>query len=217
MPRNIDFAVDKLFVEGGDDQAVVNALVETRLGKDIATRKLVHAPKGRGGADWAMGEFERFLEEARRGACVGLIVDRDGVEARPDNWPRVAALLGRLGVSEARTAPNGVSIDLPTRQVRAGVWLWPDNQSVGDVEDFVTPLMPDTPVWHFAAESTRIAKESHGAEYAVSDSRKARLKVRSVWCDATGGGYGHLLRRLSLAPSPAADAFILWFETLFLA
>jgi hypothetical protein len=95
--------------------------------------------------------------------------------------------------------------------------MWPDNVSHGDLESFVTGIIPQSAILTYATEACRIAKDDHAAEYELRHARKAALKVRSVWRDASAaGGYGHLVRNLTLTPTPAADAFLAWFKALFL-
>ena len=95
--------------------------------------------------------------------------------------------------------------------------MWPDNVSHGDLETFVAGIIPQAPILTYATEASRIAKDEHAAEYKVRHVRKAALKVRSIWCDASAaGGYAHLVRNLPLTPTPASEAFMTWFQALFL-
>jgi hypothetical protein len=96
----------------------------------------------------------------------------------------------------------------------------PDDGAVvshGDLETFVTGVVAPSALLAYAEEASRTAKEAHGAEYAQAHSRKAALKVRSVWRDASAaGGYGHLVRNLPLVDTPACKGFVDWFGALFL-
>jgi hypothetical protein len=95
--------------------------------------------------------------------------------------------------------------------------MWPDNVTHGDLETFVGDIIPQAPLLTYAAEACRIAKDDHAAEYELRHSRKAALKVRSIWRDArVAGGYGHLINSLTLTPTRASDAFMAWFTALFL-
>lgn len=213
MSRAINDRIDALFVEGPDDGAVVNALVKKLIGVDLARRpnRVVRTNEDGGGVTWAIREFESYLAAGRPEARVGLVVDRDDVPR--DQWSSVRAALQRLGATPgSEPSAAGVIID-----GRYGIWMWPDNVTCGDLEMFVAALVPASPLTSYAAESCRIAKEEHGAEYEPRHARKAALKVRSIWRDAAAaGGYGHLIRNLALAPSPACDAFVAWFTELFL-
>lgn len=213
MSRMINPKIDALFVEGPDDGAVINAFVEKLTGNKLGRRPyLVRASDTGGGVQWVLREFDGYIETAPDEARVGIIIDRDGVEGRPDNWPAASARLSRLGASDAGPSAAGHIV-----QGRFGIWMWPDNITGGDLEDFVAGIVPQSPILAFAAETSRIARATHGAEYEAAHFRKASLKVRSIWRDASAaGGYGHLVRSLPLAETPASSAFLAWFMKLFL-
>jgi hypothetical protein len=211
MVRAIDARVDALFVEGPDDGAVVNALVHKRLGVDLSKRPHLVRATDRGGGDvWALGQFDAFVTTARPEARVGVIVDRDGPEN--DKWPAVRDRLRRLGGSVDDPTEGGAIVG-----GRYGIWMWPDNGSHGALETFVAEIVPASPALAYAEEASRIAREVHGAEYEAGHARKAALKVRSVWRDASAaGGYGHLVRNLPLVETAASKAFLSWFVALYL-
>lgn len=214
MSRIITPKIDALFVEGPDDGAVVNALVGKLKGIELGRPPhLVRTIETGGGVHWALREFDEYVARAPDGARVGVIVDRDGIERRPDNWPAVSARLERLGAIEGSPRATGHIV-----QGRFGIWMWPDNITEGgDLEDFVAGIVPQSSLLAFAGEASRIARDTHGAEYNAAHLRKASLKVRSIWRDASAaGGYGHLIRNLPLANTQASSAFLAWFTELFL-
>lgn len=213
MSRIINPKIDALFVEGPDDGAVINAFIEKRTGISLGSRPyLVRASDTSGGVKWALREFDKYVAAAPDGARIGVIIDRDGVGGRPDNWPSVLARLGRLGAIGDSPLETGHIV-----KGRFGIWMWPDNITVGgDLEDFVAGIVPPSPVLAFAEEASRIARDTHGAEYDAAHFRKASLKVRSIWRDASAaGGYGHLVRNLPLVETQASRAFQAWFTELF--
>lgn len=214
MVRAIDAKIDALYVDGTDTGVVVNAFVKKTLGVDLAKSRLVRVREEGGGDAWALREFEKYVGETRtKDARVGVIVDRDGIEGRRDNWPAVRDLLARLGGTCNAPVPEGHII-----QGRIGVWLWPDNALPGDLETFLAGIIPGSPILTWATEASRLAKDLHGAEYDPHHARKAGLKVRSIWRDASAaGGYGHLVRNLPLTETTASAHFRSWFQTLFLA
>lgn len=210
MARQIT-RIDALFVEGTDDRAVVNAFVKKLTGIDLATCHLVKTKEDGGGDSWALRAFDQYIRERNEGARVGVIVDRDGVDN--DKWPSVRSRLLSLGGANDRPIATGEIVG-----GRYGIWMWPDNISHGDLENFVAGIVPGSALMTYLTEVCGIAKETHGAEYDRADSRKAALKVRSVWRDASAaGGYGHLVRNLALTEAPASTAFLAWFKALFLS
>jgi hypothetical protein len=201
--RELQPGVDALFVEGSDDGAFTNAFVKRCLDVDLAHAKLVKLKERGGGVDWAMAAFKKFAGEAHAGARVGLIVDRD--QCANDKKPAIETLLREL-----RKLGRPAQFD---------VWMWPDNSRYGALEDLVESIIPAPKLLEYAREACEIAKQSHDAEYNEKDAKKASLKVRSIWCDASAaGGYGHLIHNLKVLNSPpAAVAFLEWFKKLFLA
>jgi hypothetical protein len=213
MARALNDKIDALFVEGPDDGAFVNAFLSNREGIDLSRHphRLVRTNADGGGDSWALREFEKYTTTARAGARVGVVVDRDQVGN--DKWPAVHALLRRLG-GDVPDTPSAAGVIV---QGRCGVWMWPDNISHGDLETLVASILPPSATLSYATEVCRVAKDDHGAEYEPRHARKASLKVRSVWRDASAaGGYGHLVRNLVLTETTASAAFHAWFTRLFL-
>jgi hypothetical protein len=212
MARQLNARIDALFVEGPDDGAMVNAFVERHTKIKLAERPHLVKTNQKGGGDaWALGEFKRHIATCHREARAGVIVDRD--RETNDKWPQVRAMLAGMGASAAeQPPPEGAIVN-----GRFGIWMWPDNVRHGDLETFVSEILPVSAALAYATEACRVAKVTHGAEYDPNHERKAALKVRSVWCDASAaGGYGHLVRNLPLVATPGSDAFLAWFKALFL-
>jgi len=211
MRRKLDPRVDALFVEGTDDGAFINALVKARLNIDLATRPyLVRTREDGGGDTWALAEFDNYVARAPAHARVGLVVDRDSNEN--DKWHPVRERLAKLGLRADQP-----SVDGAIAQSRFGIWLWPDNVRHGDLETVLEEIIPKSPLLDHARDASRVAKMSHGAEYEEKDERKATLKIRSLWLNASrAGGYGHLIRELPMTETPASKAFLDWFSRLFL-
>ena len=83
-----------------------------------------------------------ILTEGR--PAVGILVDaNDDLQSR---WQAVAGRLRTAGIAPpAGPVPDGTIID---GRPRVGVWLMPDNESPGELEDFIQRLIPSgDPVW----------------------------------------------------------------------
>ena len=80
--------------------------------------------------------------------ALDIIVDaNDDVGAR---WQSIANQLRTAGIVPPATLDAKGTIIEGTPRV--GVWLMPDNQSTGELEDFAARLVPDSdPVWPLAA------------------------------------------------------------------
>lgn len=78
--------------------------------------------------------------------ALGILIDaNDNLRSR---WDAISGRLDRLGIrTPAIPDPNGTIIDTPELP-RVGIWLMPDNQSTGELEDFIKPMIPaNDPNW----------------------------------------------------------------------
>lgn len=81
---------------------------------------------------------------------VGILVDAD--ESQKKRWEEVRGRLLRAGVMmdplPEEHAESGVIVE---DGLRIGVWIMPDNQSRGELEDFIGEMIPSgDPVWPLA-------------------------------------------------------------------
>ena len=78
--------------------------------------------------------------------AVGILIDAD--DDPSGRWNELTDRLSEEGIdAPPRADPYGAIIE-PDGYPRIGVWMMPDNQSPGDMEDFVRGMIPDRdPVW----------------------------------------------------------------------
>ena len=98
---------------------------------------------------------------------------------------------------------------------RVGVWLWPDNESIGEIEDFVARMIPcDDPVWPLS----RCYINSIPVEQRpFSEGKTARAEVHA-WLAARARPrlMGTAIRAGDLDVSGVlATRFASWLEKLF--
>lgn len=126
-----------LLVEGQDDEHVIRHLRERNLPIPefgIDDKKSVSK---------LLAAIEADVLAPGRTA-VGILVDADGdVQSR---WQAVADRLLRANVtSPDKPDPSGTIIDSTPR---IGIWLMPNNETSGELEDFVADMIPKgDPVW----------------------------------------------------------------------
>ena len=129
-----------LLVEGQDDEHVVRHLCLRSQ-----PMPLFHI-ENKLNVDTLLDSIKQEVRVPSRNA-VGILVDaNDDLNAR---WSAVANRL-REGNIEVPRIPesNGTLIDRTTRTPRVGIWLMPDNTSPGELENFVSEMIPnDDPVW----------------------------------------------------------------------
>ena len=99
---------------------------------------------------------------------------------------------------------------------RLGVWLMPDNQNPGKLEDFLALLVPPRdPCWAWAGESTTQARQL-GAGFSEPDFIKAHIHTWLAWQAEPALPFGTAIRAATFAhDAEAARRFVAWMERLF--
>ena len=135
-----------LLVEGPDDKHVVQHLMrvhEVPLGFEISEA---------GGIRGVLDAIPVQLQVDGR-ITLGVLVDaNDDIASR---WQSLSDVLREAGYRVPKTpSPAGIVIDGPDAYTpKIGVWLMPDNEAAGELEDFVRDLVPQTdPVWPRAVD-----------------------------------------------------------------
>lgn len=130
-----------LLVEGPDDLHVVLQLY-LRTYDDTG-----FVIDDKGGVDPLLDSIPPEVNVAERRA-LGIVLDAD--ESISDRWADVVSRLEEAGITGVPDGPEpgGVCIEGSARLPRVGIWVMPDNESPGELEDFVSRMVPDgDPVW----------------------------------------------------------------------
>ena len=126
-----------LLVEGADDEHVVWHLCNRH---QAIPEFCIRDKKG---IEGLLEDIGLEILDPRRKA-VGILVDaNDDLDAR---WNAVADRLRKENIEvPSNPEPTGIIID---GTPRVGIWLMPDNTSPGELENFVSEMIPnDDPVW----------------------------------------------------------------------
>lgn len=128
-----------LLVEGPDDLHVVLHLYKKMEGKD--PNFCIRDMKGHANL---LADVNNEIRGGNRDV-VGVIVDADD---DPDaRWEEVVNKINEIGIAIPHTGREyGVvepgKPDDESRWPRVGVWVMPDNQASGELEDFIDPMIP---------------------------------------------------------------------------
>lgn len=146
---------------------------------------------------------------------IGFVIDADRpLESR---WTDVRAELAKVGVDAPHRPPSdGLIVTAERYNARVGVWLMPDNQRDGSLEDFLQTLIDgaDRLISH-ANASVQQARQL-GAAFADKDLSKAVVYTWLAWQEEPGHPYGRAIRKQYFKDgSPTAEVFIRWFRALF--
>lgn len=130
-----------LLVEGPDDLHVVLQLyLRTYEDTDFII-------DDKGGVNPLLDSISGEVKVDGRRA-LGIVLDAN--ESISDRWADLASRLEEAGITGVPDGPEpgGVCIEGSARLPRVGIWVMPDNSSSGELEDFVSRMIPDgDPVW----------------------------------------------------------------------
>ena len=143
--------------------------------------------------------------------ALGIMVDaNNNPEAR---WRSITGKLDSAGIDAPATiAAEGTVIE---SSPRVGIWLMPDNQSEGELEDFVTSLVPGAdPVWPLATAFVDGIPSEHRKFNPTKESRARLAAWLATREDPRQMGLAIKTGDLD-ASQPPAPSFIEWLRRTF--
>jgi hypothetical protein len=194
-----------LLVEGADDEHVVRRLCERQ--QDMPDFDIIDK-RGFPNLKAAIGPEIK----APGRTALGILVDADDdIEAR---WNAIAYRLRQAAIDlpPQPTTQGGTVIE---GTPRVGVWLMPDNQSAGELEDFIRRLIPaGDPVWP-RAEGYIDGIPADDRQFAAGKILRAKLHA---WL-ATRAEPRKMGAAIGVgdldATDPLATQFVAWLRRLF--
>ena len=137
-----DSAIKKaLLVEGKDDFHVVDHIKRISSAPEFCVIPAGGIDKS-GGINILLAEIDAQVKVPDR-QTLGIVVDVDKNLTR--RWQAVSNRLARSGITPLPPNPDPTGTIIPAQNdmPRIGVWLWPDNQNPGELEDFIKSLIPE--------------------------------------------------------------------------
>jgi hypothetical protein len=198
-----------LMVEGRDDEYVVTKICDQR--------QLGFTAEHSGGKDALLKAISVRLKESDIEA-LGIMLDADTDVLA--SWQAVKDRLTASGYQHIPDAPDaeGTVIAAPpaTLLPRVGVWLMPNNQVPGILEDFLRFLVPaDDALWTLADQAVeRIPHE----EQRFSDLKKPKACLHTwlAWQEEPGKPFGQAILARYLDPTlPAGEMLTSWLRRMF--
>jgi hypothetical protein len=147
---------------------------------------------------------------------LGIIVD-----ANSDLLARWQAVRNRLIASGTVTLPDTplpegtiATIDQGYRKLRIGIWIMPDNQSLGMLEDFIGQIVPDgDDLWDKAKLNV---DEIERPRFPEQHKSKAYIHTWLAWQEEPGKPLGLAITfRYLDANTPTAQKLIDFLRRLF--
>lgn len=198
-----------LLVEGPEDQHVIQHL-STKNGVARGSFEIV----AKGGYENLLNTLDVELDgsELQR---LGIVVDADSdITTR---WHSLRNRLQRCGYASLPQQPQSGGIIIEDLdQVTLGIWIMPNNQLPGMLEDFITYLVPPgDPLWDHAKQCTADIPANE-RRFASHQQVKAEIHTWLAWQEFPGTSLGLAITRQYLdSRLPIAQQFLTWLRQLF--
>lgn len=172
-----------------------------------------------------VGDVTRLLENipirvraSEEGDVFGIVIDADD---HPDGrWGAVRGRFLQAGYSAAvvpaQSVETGTILETPAegRLPRFGIWVMPNNQTKGILENFLEFLVPESDVLLDYAKNcvSNLPKRP----FIDNDEPKALIHTWLAWQKEPGKPYGTAITAKFLDPNVAqADILVNWLRMLF--
>jgi hypothetical protein len=206
-------AADKpavLLVEGPDDREVVFRLCNHHR---IDNKRLFDVHVAEGYQDLR----DRLSVLPKSGfPTVGVVADADSDPAA--RWASLCGALHACGYASLPDAPSpdGAVLDGPPGRSRIGIWIMPDNQNAGILEDFLVTLTTEGDALLARARSALDAIPATERRFPAARTPKALVHTWLAWQEEPGASLAVALTRRYLDPgAPAAARFADWLRRVF--
>ncbi len=204
-----------LLVEGKNDQHVIWALCEQYNLPETFSVEVPGKEIDRGGIDAILESLKLRIKQPKL-QTLGIVVDADqDLRAR---WQAVQNRLMESGYQAIPTVPppDGWVYAQPDKP-KIGVWLMPDNQLPGMLEDFVAHLIPTDDSLRPKAEA--IVQEIEKLKlnrYTPIHHPKALIHTWLAWQETPGMPMGQAITAQVLSyNAEIANKFVEWLKRLF--
>jgi hypothetical protein len=200
-----------LLVEGNDDEHVVKHVCGTR-----GIQRLDEI-KAQGGVDPLLESLPVRLKESDV-EVLGVVIDADtDLSAR---WQSLQVRLTKAGYQDIPPQPaaEGTVLDPPSGTLlpRVGIWIMPDNQTQGILEDFLRFLIPETSCLFNHVQSSIKAIPQEERRFSQLVEPKAVIHTWLAWQKEPGKPLGTAITARYLDPDvKQVDIFVSWMNRLF--
>lgn len=220
-----------LFVEGIDDLHTISAICK-QLEVEENFRIIVPDGEGkipkRNARQNELGGIDNVLKAAGLNLTVGssaveilgIVIDAD--EDLNSRWQAISSILEKAGYKNPPALPDSKGTIVKREFLpKFGVWIMPDNQIRGMLEDFLEFLVPDkdkNEIWTKAAKYSQEILDEIEEEKRFSKIHLSKAKIHTylAWQDEPGKPFGTAITAKYLeADNPQCQKFVEWLNRLF--
>ncbi|WP_423224303.1 DUF3226 domain-containing protein [Candidatus Amarolinea aalborgensis] len=201
-----------LLVEGDDDEHVLKHLCGNRGVPQLDEIKPLK------GINRLLDSISTRLRASEDGDIVGVVIDADiDLSSRWHSLRNRLISVGYRGVPED-PLPDGTILDPPDDQLlpRVGIWIMPDNQTTGILEDFLRFLVPiESPLFKHVLSSVAAIPEGERRFTQLAEP-KAIIHTWLAWQVEPGKPLGTAITARYLDPDVAqVDILVSWLKRLY--
>lgn len=203
----------QLLVEGKDDSLVILSLCKKfKIKIPFDIKDCVGVPN-------LKEQLKLLLKGSGNLNTIGVVLDAD--ENLSDRWKSIYNILKKSGKYKdiPKTCDKDGTIIFPIEDddIKVGVWLMPNNNDKGMLEDFVSFLIPeDDKLLPKVDKALSEIEEEKLNQYKEIHKSKARILTWLAWQKVPGTPMGRAITKkyLSIDP-PICNDFISWLKNLF--
>lgn len=205
-----------LLVEGLDDIKVIGELLEYHKVPEIFAIK----QKG-GDSNLKQEAFQNILDtldteiDGSGLEKLGIVIDADTELSK--RWDSLSQLLRSIGYRNVPKVPDpqGTIVKQADRPT-VGIWLMPDNQLPGMLENFIEFLVPPNDTLWQRAKKCLDEIPQNEQPFRPQHKIKAQVHTWLAWKEQPGKPLGQAIKMRYLdADLPQAQQFISWIQLLF--
>lgn len=197
-----------LLTEGDNDCHVIAALC---LAHKL---KKVFGLYSCGGDDQAISRLRLLLKGADCPNHIGIVLDADA-PSLAGKWQKITTMLSAAGYTLPAHPEATGTILVEANLPKLGIWLMPDNNTDGMLEDFCLTLAPAQALEH-TQQYLADAKSQGYANYKDVHSAKALIHTFLGTQDEPGAPIGQAITRKVLSPTEqSATVFTHWLKNTF--
>ncbi len=201
-----------LWVEGKDDEHVLKHICGNRGVPDLDEVKPL------GDVEQLSDAISIQLKLGYEGDIVGVVLDADtDIRAR---WQSLRDRVREAGYEHIPDLPLSDGTIMPAKDnpplPRLGMWIMPDNQADGTLEDFLRFLVPQPHALFDHVKSSVAEIPMEFRQSNVSWNSKAIIHTWLAWQETPGKPLGTAITARFLNPSvPEVDGLVSWLRRLF--
>lgn len=207
-----------LWVEGEHDQHVIWAICEKHhLPEKFVLKRAKQSGQKADSWQTLLKAWQMQLKgDLADVPAIGLVIDGD--DDPLTRWRELGNIVQRVQLSYVWPSipqAGGTIIAAPHADIpRLGVWLMPDNQATGALEDFLRFLLPPSDPLAPLADKTLAEIEQAGLR-RYDNRAKAFLHTWLAWQTRPRPMGQAIKENALLATAPMAQIFVAWLKQLF--